>query len=818
MYYRIFAYRPGEATPLPGTIQFGDLAISIANDNNPYYDHYGSVDWYCGPDEALRYIVALPNTNVDSNLRFWGSKSDTDESFLDLINRKTKLGYIINVDIAKEWLDSMKYWTNYSEHKYPQIATGMYSSYSLSSFGQVWEWGLQLIYNGFTPQITPISIHGANKTFCHISVGEFHTVAIDHLGKAWGWGYNDYGQLGDNTTTHRNMPVAVCSNKTFCHIETGKLHTTAIDNHGQAWAWGNNDDGQLGDNTITSRRTPVSVFGNKTFCHLKSNFNFSAAIDYQDNVWAWGRNNVGQLGDNTTISRRTPVAICGNKIFHKISMGRLHMLAVDYQGQVWGWGKNDKGQLGDNTVTDRRTPVAICGNKTFCHIAAGELHTMAIDYLGKVWAWGNNFFGQLGINTTLSKRTPVAVCGNKTFCRISTKWGHNLGVDYYDQIWGWGYNVNGELGDNTQTNKCTPVKVHTHIYPLISTRYQTTLYIQNGQSQIWGWGYNEHGEIGNNSLNVTNTPVSIHGACKTFCHISASFYNSYSIDYKGQVWGWGYNFTGEIGDMSTTQRLTPVSVHGQCKTICNISTHEFLSMTIDYKGQIWGWGYNGSGQLGDNTIIDKLTPVSIHGACKTFCHISAGFIKVLAIDYQGQIWAWGNNTFGQLGNNSTLSKKTPVSIHGSKKTYRYIASGWQSSNAIDRKGQIWGWGYNNKGQLGDNTTTSRRTPVSIHGAKKTFCHIAAGQYYTTAIDYKGQIWGWGYNASGQLGDNTTTSRLTPISIHGAKKTFCYISNGHDHTIAIDVHDNVWGWGINFNHQLGDNTTTNRCTPIRVYNL
>jgi alpha-tubulin suppressor-like RCC1 family protein len=132
---------------------------------------------------------------------------------------------------------------------------------------------------------------------------------------------------------------------------------------------------------------------------------------------------------------------------------------------------------------------------------------------------------------------------------------------------------------------------------------------------------------------------------------------------------------------------------------------------------------------------------------------------------------------------------------------------------IDNIGQVWGWGYNNYGQLGNNSTIDQCTPVSIQGAKKTFCRIGSFGESTIGIDNHGQIWGWGYNNYGQLGNNSIINQCTPVSIHGAKKTFCKISQGWNHDIVIDNHGQVWGWGYNYHGELGNNITT--YTPLKV---
>jgi alpha-tubulin suppressor-like RCC1 family protein len=649
--------------------------------------------------------------------------------------------------------------------------------------GRVWGWGLndngQLGDNSITSRRTPVSVLGAVKTFCLISAGGNHTMAINKNGRAWGWGFNSSGQLGDNSITSRRTPVSVLGAvKTFCLISAGNSHTMVIDKNGRAWCWGNNDIGQLGDNSITSRRTPVSVLGAvKTFCLISAGSNHTMAIDKNGRAWGWGSNVSGQLGDNSVTSRRTPVSVLGAvKTFCQISAAinnafQSHTVAIDKNGRSWGWGNNDGGQLGDNSNTSRRTPVSVLGTtKTFCKIYAAGFFTIAIDKNGGVWGWGayqsSNFFG---LPNTF---TPLSICGsNKTFCLISAggnnSGSHTIAIDKNGRAWGWGFNGGGQLGDNSTTSR--------------------------------------------------RTPVSVLGAIKTFCRISAGSNHTMAIDKNGRAWGWGNNGSGQLGNNSTSNIQTPVSVLGAVKTFCRISAG--LSATvglnhttaIDKNGRAWGWGNNGNGQLGDNSITSRLTPVSVLGAVKTFCLISAGGNHTMSIDKNGRAWGWGLNGNGELGNNSVTSIRTPVSVLGAVKTFCLISTGLNYTMAINKNGRAWGWGLNGNGQLGDNSITSRRTPVSVLGAVKTFCQISTGSEHTVAIDKNGRAWCWGYNLYGQLGDNSVTVRRTPVSVLGAVKTFCLISAGNNHTIAIDKNGRVWGWGdpiyLGINRQLAITPTS-----------
>ena len=334
--------------------------------------------------------------------------------------------------------------------------------------------------------------------------------------------------------------------------------------------------------------------------------------------------------------------------------------------------------------------------------------------------------------------------------------------------------------------------------------------------QVWGWGYNSLGRLGDNTVVSKSTPVSILGAKKTFCQISTRSF-TLGIDKYGQVWGWGANDYGRLGNSGTNQ-CTPVSISGAKKTFCNISTGNYHAMGIDKYGQIWGWGYNSSGQLGNNSTVQKMTPVSILGAKKTFCTIDMGNSYSVGIDNTGQVWGWGYNYNGELGDNSKAQKLTPVSIMGTKKTFCAIGIGNYHSIGLDKNGQVWGWGNNGYGRLGNNSDSNQCTPVSILGVKKTFCAIAGGSHHTMGIDKNGQVWGWGFNGQGQLGNNSTAQKMTPVSILGTKKTFCKIYSGAYLSLAIDNYGQLWSWGTNNYGQLGNNTTTSERTPIKVCNI
>jgi alpha-tubulin suppressor-like RCC1 family protein len=690
-----------------------------------------------------------------------------------------------------------------------------------------------------------------NKTFCKITDGYLTISAIDNYGQVWSWGRNQYGEAGVLISSIKT-PVSIDGQKkTFCEIR-GTQFVLALDQYGQAWGWGRNSSGYLGDNTTVNKFSPVSVLGQKkTFCKITTTSNMSGAIDNYGQVWTWGWNGSGHLGIGTTAfpqSRLTPVSIAGaKKTFCQINTAR----GIDKYGQIWSWGTNGNFELGNNSTLPSLTPVSIGGaKKTFCKIFAYE--NVAIDQYGDIWFWGLNL--PFGI-PFLKAQTPrkFSKLGYK-FCEIvSGNAGRRFMIDTNGRTWMWGGGTSGTLANQIYIVPTTGIQDVWQRTPVGFPTNRTFCKIALGRcwgnaidnyGKMWHWGTPTTGNgwntgtasplsfIHGTTYPIALTPVCIKGQHKTFCNLVNNFYNTAALDKYGQAWVWGLQFSGSLGNNTSVSAnaQSPVSVGGQRKTFCKIGYSTGYTqatggtgLCIDKYGQIWGWGVNLYGNIGDNSTISRLTPVSIGGVKKTFCEVFGNFLLTsAAIDKYGQVWSWGRGDVGQLGNNTVVSARTPVSLGGNKKTFCKIAGGQRRqfrglqenfTLAIDKDGQIWGWGSNVDCTLGINTTyfgQSQRTPVSIGGTRKTFCKIAGGYRAGYAIDKYGQLWGWGYNYNCNLGMGefryttlVSTYIITPTKIGGAQKTFCEITaQAGDRTdwlenslaAAIDHRGRAWAWG------------------------
>ena len=316
---------------------------------------------------------------------------------------------------------------------------------------------------------------------------------------------------------------------------------------------------------------------------------------------------------------------------------------------------------------------------------------------------------------------------------------------------------------------------------------------------------------------------------------------------SSRAFAWGKNTSGQLGDSTTTNRLLPVPVTTTGvlagKTVVGLAPAYRHSLAVFSDGTVAAWGTNSYGQLGDNTTIAHLEPVAVNMGSgvsalygKTVVAIAAGDSHSLALCSDGTVAAWGYNANGQLGNNTTNSSFVPVAVNADSgvsalygKTAVAIAAGHGHSLALCSDGTVAAWGNNMWGQLGDNTTTNRSVPASVNTASgsalyaKTVVAIAAGGSHSLALCSDGTLAAWGKNGQGQLGDNTSgINRLVPVSVNKDSgsalygKTVVAIAAGGDHSLALCSVGTVAAWGWNVNGELGDSSTmTQRNVPVAV---
>lgn len=229
----------------------------------------------------------------------------------------------------------------------------------------------------------------------------------------------------------------------------------------------------------------------------------------------------------------------------------------------------------------------------------------------------------------------------------------------------------------------------------------------------------------------------------------------------------------------------------------------------------YAWGYNTYGQVGDNTIDAKSSPVSVVGGFADWIDIQANFEHNLGLQANGTAWGWGGNNFGQLGDGTTTNRSYPVSVGGGFNDWAQLSAGGGHSLGIRTNGTAWAWGYNSNGELGDGTIDNRSSPVAVVGGF-TWTQLSAGIFHSLGIRSNGTAWSWGKNYYGQLGTNNKTSRSSPVAVVGGFTDWSQLSAGNTHSLGIRANGTAWAWGGGGNGELGTNTyMISAISPVAV---
>jgi Regulator of chromosome condensation (RCC1) repeat len=334
------------------------------------------------------------------------------------------------------------------------------------------------------------------------------------------------------------------------------------------------------------------------------------------------------------------------------------------------------------------------------------------------------------------------------------------------------------------------------------------------------WGYNGDGELGDGTTTSKTTPTEVSGLSSGVTAISAGAFHTCMATSVGEVKYWGDNGDGELGDGTTTNKTTPIEVSGLVDGAA-ISAGGVHTCALIHRRPSDGvecWGDNFHGELGDGTETNKTTPLYVSGLVDGVAAISAGAYHTCALTIAGGVECWGFDQQGQLGDGTTTTKTTPVDVSGLSSGVVAISAGGLHTCALTSAGGVECWGYNAYGELGDGAFTNQTTPVAVSGLSSGVVAISAGFQHTCALTSAGGVECWGYNGDGELGDGTTTSKATPTEVSGLSSGVVAISAGYFHTCALTSAGGVKCWGENGDGELGDGTFTNQTKPVDVFGL
>jgi len=347
-------------------------------------------------------------------------------------------------------------------------AAGQNHSLAVRTDGSVWAWGSNS--NGQLGEGTPGLLNaaseprrvGAANDWAQISAGAAHsTFAIKTNGTLWAWGYNTYGQLGDNTTTQRPAPIQIGDNTDWAEVASSH-HTLAVRTDGSLWAWGYNAYGQVGNgykgttgNALV--RQPTRIGTANDWARVAAGQYFSLALKTNGTLWTWG----SWRGSTTDDNAIEPTQMGTDNDWVSVAAGNGHAFAIKSNGNLYAWGTNGNGQLGDGTTVTKTEMQRIAPLNTWAYIAAGGTHSLGITTEGTLWTWGNNNYGQLGNGANTQSPVPVQIGSDTNWVQVAGGTSHSLAMTSEGSLYAWGYNLYGQVGDGTNgtNNRNAPVLI-----------------------------------------------------------------------------------------------------------------------------------------------------------------------------------------------------------------------------------------------------------------------------------------------------------------------------------------------------------------------
>jgi len=332
------------------------------------------------------------------------------------------------------------------------------------------------------------------------------------------------------------------------------------------------------------------------------------------------------------------------------------------------------------------------------------------------------------------------------------------------------------------------------------------------------WGANWYGELGDGTTVDKNTPVTVSGFSSNGLLVDGGDFHTCAIDYSHGLKCWGFNYFGQLGDGTTVDRSQPVDVSGLSSGVTVISAGFTHSCALTSAGGVKCWGDNSYGQLGDGSYYSSPVPVDVSGLTAGVMAVAAGDFHSCAITTTGAVKCWGFNSNGELGDGTNHDSNVPVDVYGLSSNAVQISAGWNHTCVVMQSGGAKCWGVNLYGQLGDGTTVTSNVPVDVSGISTEGARVSAGGMHSCLLLTTGGLKCWGDNTYGQLGDGSNDPSLTPVDVYGLTSGVLGLSAGGYHSCAVPAGGGAKCWGDNYYGQLGDGTNNSSNVPVSVSGL
>jgi alpha-tubulin suppressor-like RCC1 family protein len=617
------------------------------------------------------------------------------------------------------------------------------------------------------------------------------------------------------------QPTALVPIENLTAVAAGSSHTCALTNQGGVKCWGYNLEGQLGDGTNDNRATPVDVVGlSGGIIAIAVGEDFSCALTDEGGVKCWGDNLFGQLGDGTDIEEQyTPVNVAGlTSGVQSISAGQWHACALKTNGQVMCWGNNNWGKvngLHDQYEEHFRSPVEVFGlDESAIKVVTGATHTCILTDNGAVMCWGSP--AMTGVASFVDGPTQVPGLGSGVV-DLAAGVTHTCAW-LSEDVYCWGSNAFGQLGDGGQEAiSTTPVKVAGLDGPVTTLVGGLNFTCALVEGQVSCWGDNASGQLGDGTTSGRLSPVQVIGLEGEITALDAGYSHTCAV-VEGEVWCWGHHWNGRLGEGMVYGAQKPIEVIDLDDRVTDIEAGQESACALLMGGGVKCWGEFTENDQIDSTADFFGRPVSLFEPDDGVVSLAMGSSHGCALLSGGGVQCWGSNYNGQLGDGTTDSRDEPQYVAGLDSGVTAISAGGNFTCALTSSGGVKCWGQNDEGQLGDGTTATSSSPVNVSGFTRGVKAISAGRYHTCALLDGGGVKCWGSNVFGRLGDGTNSDRYTPVDVVGLSSGVVEVAAGDTHSCALTESGIVMCWGRNSDGELGNDSFESSDIPIAASSL
>ncbi len=688
-------------------------------------------------------------------------------------------------------------------------------------------------------------------TSANVENGEGFTIVLKENGFVWSFGKNNSGQLGDGKNINTNSPSIVDISERIISVSVGTGHTLALGKSGKVYSWGSNSYGQLGLGNVVNKNTPSEILGLGDIVKVVSQANTSFAIDYNRKIYAWGEGytkspalisinaNVIDLGKTyyladdgkvRTISnnleinlslRQNPnpeiVEIVNDKIV-QMSEGANHLLLLGESGKVYSYGKNVYGQLGDGSLVEKAENIStavktgmwtLLGN--IVDISAGENYSMALSSDGTIYTWGINGNLQLGHEGIQENAFAIIQPNINDVLAVRAGIGHSSVITNQGNVYNFGNGINGELGNGSNDNYAIPQLVGKNI---IETNTNSII-LEVGET------FDINGTI--NYFNLYEEKIaSIQYESKDNGRVLA---NSETGEIIGLKEGRTTVLAKEIG----TEKIGVIQVRileSETRpegTLINIEpkvvTGGKHTLSLKADGTVWAYGQNTYGQLGIGTQDSTDNPIYVNfGTGVKIVDIACGEEHSMALDSAGNVYVWGRNNYYQLGNSTDIFVTSPKIINSITNAIK-IASGNNNCFVITQDKNSYSWGLNANGECGIGSYTNKITITKTKFLTDVI-EIKAGKNHTVALKSTGEVFVTGSNLYGELGfGEQETRKINTFRRMNLITNVVEIATGDSHSLVLTKDGKLFTWGSNIYGNLGNGqsqTQSNR--PVEIQGI